>query len=120
MLALLSPWMSMNASDDDDDATGSLAEPGEIEEEVATDGEVFDPYEECFESFPHFYLPGIDLEMDGPEEFRAGLEESRRKAPRQRKLARSMVANLAPGMVFEHTRDLPDLFATPATPGHSH
>ena len=58
--------------------------------------------------------------MDGPDEFQAALKASRRKAPRPRMLARSIVANLAPGMVFEHTRDLPDLFASSESLSHSH
>lgn len=124
MMALLSPWMSTNNPDNAADAQEKGIEPPVDQEwsgeEVATDGEDFNPYNDCYESFPHFFLPGIDMEMDGPEEFQAGLDESRRKAPRQRMLARSMVANLAPGMVFEHTRDLPDLFATPAAIGHVH
>lgn len=125
MVALLSPWMSMNAPDDDGEvADHDGSDPLFVEDDAADNADAgeedFDPYDDCYESFPHFYLPGIELEMDGPDEFQAALEASRRKAPRQRMLARSIVADLAPGMVFEHTRDLPDLFASPESPSHAH
>ncbi|MCE4027252.1 SIR2 family protein [Microbacterium sp. Au-Mic1] len=125
MVALLSPWMSVNAADNDgepaaDGGADPLSGQDGTDDDEATDGDDFDPYDDCYESFPHFYLPGIDLEMDGPDEFQAALEASRRRAPRQRALARSIVANLGPDMVFEHTRNLPDLFATPTSPGQAH
>lgn len=120
MVALLSPWMSLNAPSDDGGAPDNdRADPLPVEDDDY-EGEIFDPYDDCYEAFPHFYLPGIDLEMGNPDKFQAALEASRRKAPRQRKLARSIVANLAPEMVVEHTRDLPDLFVSPESTAHAH
>lgn len=109
LVALLAPWMTDEDSPGEvkafDESSAENSEPSPI-----TEDEILDPYEEHFESFPHFFLPGIDADLNGPVEFQSGLDESRRKAPRQRRIAREIVASLAPGMVLEHSRDLPDLF----------
>lgn len=100
LIALLAPWMSSE-------------DPSEEDQPPTTAGEEsFDPYDEHYESFPHFFLPGINADLNRPEDFQQGLDESRRKAPRQRRRAREIVARLEPGMVLEHSRDLPDLFDT--------
>lgn len=103
LIALLSSWMG------DEEAPGESISSSSSPTEDATD-EAYNPYDAYYEIFPHFYLPGVGVDLDGPEEFQLGLEASRRKAPRHRKRARELVASLEPGMVLEHTRDLPDLF----------
>jgi hypothetical protein len=114
LIALLSPWLALEDSRGETSANSApLIEQADspLSAEDAAPDE-YDEYEECYESFPHFFLPGIETDLNGPEEFQSGLEESRKKAPRQRMKAREIVATLPPGMVLEHTRDLPDLFAS--------
>lgn len=109
LIALLVPWMENEDSHDEsptfDESTTEIPEPRPTSED-----ELPEPYDDYYESFPHFFLPGINADLSGPEEFQSGLDDSRRKAPRQRMRAREIVATLAPGMVLEHSRDLPDLF----------
>lgn len=112
LIALLSPWLALEESSGE---TSPTSEPPSEQPDspLSPDDETpddYDEYDEYYESFPYFFLPGIEADLYGPEEFQSGLEESRRKAPRQRMKAREIVATLPLGMVLEHTRDLPDLF----------
>jgi NAD-dependent SIR2 family protein deacetylase len=109
LIALLVPWLAL---EDSRGETAPTQEPPieRADSQRAEESDDPDEYDEYYESFPHFFLPGIETDLTGPDEFQAGLEESRRKAPRQRMRAREIVATLPPGMVLEHTRDLPDLF----------
>jgi hypothetical protein len=109
LIALLSPWLALEDSRGESSPTiqPSIEQP---DSPLSSDEDAQDDYDEYYESFPHFFLPGIETDLCGPEEFQSGLEESRRKAPRQRMKARALVATLPRGMVLEHTRNLPDLF----------
>ena len=114
LIALLAPWLALEDSRGETLANNEpLIEPADspLSAEDATPDEL-DEYDVCYENFPHFFLPGIEIDLNGPEEFQSGLDESRKKAPRQRMKAREIVATLPPGMVLEHPRDLPDLFTS--------
>lgn len=111
LIAMLSPWMAI------EDSRGQMSPINEpsierADSPLTAEDEIIGKYDEYYESFPHFFLPGITTDLNGPEEFQSGLEQSRKKAPRQRRRAREIVATLSPGMVLEHTRDLPDLFTS--------
>ncbi|MGH2614369.1 MAG: SIR2 family NAD-dependent protein deacylase, partial [Thermomicrobiales bacterium] len=60
-------------------------------------------------TFPYFFMYGSDDDLTNPEEFRTALEQSRRRAPKQRAYARRLLDGLPADMILTHDRTLPDL-----------
>jgi hypothetical protein len=65
--------------------------------------------EEDLDGFPFFFIYGSDDEITNPDDFQTALEQSRRRAPKQRTQARRLLGNLPDDMVLEHDRTLQDL-----------
>lgn len=65
--------------------------------------------DQMLETMPFFFLYAGETDLRTTEDFRSDLERSRRKAPKERAVARRMVANLPEGMVLEHNGVLSDL-----------
>jgi hypothetical protein len=65
------------------------------------DGELYG----LFNSAPFYFMYGADDAslMRTQEDFRAAVEASGRRAPKQRKVARERLANLPEGMIMEHS-----------------
>ena len=72
--------------------------------------ELFNDEDEDIASFPFFYVYGSDDDITNPDDFQTALEQSRRRAPRQRAQARRLLDNLPDDMVLEHDRTLRDLY----------
>lgn len=64
----------------------------------------------ALENTPLYFLYGSETELRTEEDFKADLERSRRRAPKERAFARRIVEGLDDNMVLEHSRLLPDLF----------
>lgn len=62
------------------------------------------------DELPLYFVYGAESSLRTKEHFRADLEKSRRRAPKQRAYARTFVERLPANMVLEHNRILPDLF----------
>lgn len=65
--------------------------------------------ESTLELVPTYFVYGSDDDITSEEEFQVALEQSRRRAPKQRAFARNVVRDLPADMVLEHSRLLRDL-----------
>lgn len=61
------------------------------------------------DAFPYFFVYGSDEDLTDPDKFRTAIDQSRRRAPRQRAHARRMLGDLPSDMILTHDRTLPDL-----------
>ena len=71
--------------------------------------ELFIDEEEDINGFPFFFIYGSDDVITNPDDFQTALEQSRRRAPKERAQARRLLKNLPDDMVLEHDRTLQDL-----------